>query len=226
MTDERDPKVTQRYRDLGAEEPPRELDEAILAAARRSEDKPHAPLVTPVGRHRWYFGLAAAAVVVLAVSVTIHVEQQQPDEAYAPSIPLPKPEPAPEAKTPASQAAPAQAPDLASSRAADATMESRARAETAPSAGAAADAAPSATARPAPAPTAKPAPAPPVAAQRAPAARAMERSLDTPEQKLERIAELRREGRHDEADKALDEFRKRYPDYKISGPMLDRVERR
>lgn len=74
---------------------------------------------------------------------------------------------------------------------------------------------------------AKPKPAPPVAMQRAPASRPMERAaVETPEQQLERIAELRREERHEEADKALEEFRKRYPDYKISGPMLDRVERR
>jgi hypothetical protein len=73
---------------------------------------------------------------------------------------------------------------------------------------------------------AKPKPAPPVAVQRAPASGAMERaSAETPEQQLERIAELRRQERHEEADKALDEFRKRHPDYKISGPMLDRVER-
>jgi TolA-binding protein len=47
-----------------------------------------------------------------------------------------------------------------------------------------------------------------------------------PEPELERIAELRRLGRHEDADKALAEFRKTYPDYKISGPMLERVERR
>jgi hypothetical protein len=29
-------------------EPPRELDQTILAAAPRAADKPHAPLVTPV----------------------------------------------------------------------------------------------------------------------------------------------------------------------------------
>jgi hypothetical protein len=49
---------------------------------------------------------------------------------------------------------------------------------------------------------------------------------DTPERELERIAELRIQGRHDEADKALAEFRKRYPDYKIPEAMRARVERR
>ena len=79
MTDERDPKVSQRYRDLPGEEPSRALDQTILAAAHRSLDKPHAPLVVPAGRHRWYFSLGAAAILVLAVAVTLQVERQQPD---------------------------------------------------------------------------------------------------------------------------------------------------
>ena len=47
----------------------------------------------------------------------------------------------------------------------------------------------------------------------------------SPEQLLERVAELRKEGRHDEADKALVEFRQRYPEYRISEEMLKKVER-
>ena len=57
-------------------------------------------------------------------------------------------------------------------------------------------------------------------------AKRMQDAVETPEKWLERIAELRREGKHDEADKALAEFRKRYPDYRISESMLERVERR
>jgi hypothetical protein len=49
---------------------------------------------------------------------------------------------------------------------------------------------------------------------------------ETPERELERIADLRKQGRHDEADKALAEFRKRNPDFKIPEAMLERVERR
>ena len=37
----------------------------------------------------------------------------------------------------------------------------------------------------------------------------------TPEHWLERIAQLRKKGRSEEADKELAEFRKRYPDYAI-----------
>jgi TolA-binding protein len=49
---------------------------------------------------------------------------------------------------------------------------------------------------------------------------------DTPERELERIAGLRAQGRHDEADKALAEFRKRYPEFRIAEEMRLRVERR
>jgi hypothetical protein len=94
MTDERDPKVSQRYRDLAGEDPSRELDQTILAAAHRAADKPHAPLVVPAGRHRWYFSLGAAAILVLAVAVTLQLERQQPDpELAVPPAPATKAEP-------------------------------------------------------------------------------------------------------------------------------------
>jgi TolA-binding protein len=47
-----------------------------------------------------------------------------------------------------------------------------------------------------------------------------------PEQWLQGIADLRRQGRHEEADKALAEFRRAYPDYKISEAILEKVEKR
>src|SRR5262249_35180087 len=81
MAEERDPKVSRRYRELGAEEPPRELDQAILAAAHRAADRSHAPLVAPAGRHRWYFAFGAAAILVLAVAITVQVERQPDPEA-------------------------------------------------------------------------------------------------------------------------------------------------
>ena len=53
---------------------------------------------------------------------------------------------------------------------------------------------------------------------------------ESPERELERIAErivdLRRQGRDEEADRALAEFRKRHPDYRIPDEMLLRLERR
>ena len=42
----------------------------------------------------------------------------------------------------------------------------------------------------------------------------------SPEQWLQGIADLRRQGRHEEADKELAEFRKRYPGHKIPQAAL------
>jgi hypothetical protein len=43
---------------------------------------------------------------------------------------------------------------------------------------------------------------------------------------LERIARLRSDGKSAEADKALEEFRRRYPDYRIPEAMWERVRAR
>jgi len=209
MADERDPKISQRYRELPGEEPSRELDQAILSAAHRSVDRPHAPLVVPAGRHRWYYSLGAAAVLVLAIAVTVHVEHQQPDpELAVPPAPAPAPapqlqkvEPAPAAPAPErrrdvqarKERQPVYTPDPAERAMADSDTAAR---EAAP-------------------------PAPAAAASRA---APMPRS--NPEGELERIAVLRRQGRDEEADKALAEFRKRYPDYVIPDAMKAKVERK
>jgi hypothetical protein len=242
MTDERDSRVTGRYRGLGAEEPPLELDRKILSAAREAVAAPHAPLVTPAGRHRWYYGLAAAAVLVLAVAVTVHVEQQQPDEAvpaYSPSLPAaPKEERAakqavkPQAKAEASK--PAFAPDpkpRAQSPAPQTSASDRALAAAAPApqepAAQSGAAASRADAAPKPAARAEAAPEAAMRLQKRAFAEAARDALGiSPEQTLQGIADLRRQGRDEEADRALAEFRKRYPDYKIPEAMLERVERR
>ena len=43
---------------------------------------------------------------------------------------------------------------------------------------------------------------------------------EPPERWIERIAEFRKEGRHDEADKLLAEFKQRFPDYKLPGNVV------
>jgi hypothetical protein len=50
--------------------------------------------------------------------------------------------------------------------------------------------------------------------------------MDERERELERIAKLRAEGRDAEADKAIEEFRRRYPDYRIAPAMWERVKPR
>ena len=227
MSDER--KISERYRSLPREEPPRHLDEAILAAARRAANTRPAPLVVPSGRQRWYFPLAAAAIIVLAVAVTMHVEREQPDPEAA--VVAPATEPAAE---PPRVFAPDPKPTPSQERKRDAIAESRApgaRRENAPLT----DLQKAQTPPPPPAA----APAPPQdaigragesaradVAARAAQARREAPPPDTPEQVLQGIAELRRQGKHDEADKALAEFRKRYPDYQISEEMRAKVERR
>ncbi|HYD58591.1 MAG TPA: hypothetical protein VEB41_16920 [Burkholderiales bacterium] len=49
---------------------------------------------------------------------------------------------------------------------------------------------------------------------------------ESPDQWLERIARLRAEGRHEEADAALVAFRKRHPHFVIPPEMLRRVEKK
>lgn len=240
MTDEGDPKVSQGYRQLRGEEPSRELDQSILAAAHRSVDRSHAPLVVPAGRHRWYYSLAAAAVLVLAIAVTVHVERQQPDaelveapppapaaapaeqpkrdtvvrqerrQPYTPEPPQPAAAPAPTQS--AQPGAGAMADSADARRDADAKVREEQANQTAQALKkerAAAESAPAAA-----------------ASRAAPAPMASQYSALPPERELERIAELRRQGRDEEADKALAEFRKRYPDYVISDEMKAKVERK
>lgn len=210
--------ASRRYRGLPREEPPEALDAAIRAHARRAVELHPAPLVPPTGRREWYFPLAAAAILVLAVAVTWHVEREQPDMvAVAPA------ETQPEAAKPIpeSQTEPARK---------DATGARR-KVEKAPQRDNAVlakeqPARDQAVTQPQPQPQqeAKAAAAP------APAARseAMERRAfsETPEQWLDRIAKLRAEGRHEEADRALAEFRKRHPDFRIAPEMLEKVEKK
>src|SRR5688572_30106370 len=247
MADERDPQVSRRYRELGAEEPPRALDEAILAASRQG-----------LKRKTWYGPVALAASLVLVVAVAVQVERQQPDEAVVATAPVQE---AKEEKTELfSRQAEAPAgsgikPERKRQSAASAPADSvgiRGSGPVASPASPPAQAAP--PPRPAPSPneealrdlakaTEAPAPSarsdaaearrmerePQAEPAPAPAARAsgtVSAMIASPESQLGTIAELRRLGRHEEADKALAEFRKRYPDYRLSDEMKAKVERK
>ena len=241
MADERDPDVSRRYRELGAEEPPRALDDAILAASRKD-----------LKRKSWYGPLALAATLVLVVAVSIQVERQKPDEEFT-AAQSPAPAAVEEkAELPLKEervlkARPARPPQAASSPPGGFTPDPQPAAPELQSADALRDLAKSnepavrsdatgerrrhesESARPAPAPApapARPAMERPRAEMGAMSGAMAGRAIEAPEPWLERIAELRRQGKHEEADKALEEFRKRYPDYRLSDEVKAKVERK
>ena len=221
MADERDPQISQRYRELGTAEPPPALDRAILAAARRA-----------TSRHRWYSSLAAAAVLIFAVAIAVQIERRPPEQVpmSAPSAPVSEQAAPQEREAPA--ATPAKPVPYQRARPdAQFAPEPPARTESTPSA-------------PAPAPTqganvASPAAGSAADAERkrademraAPqlqssrvmprsASRAAQLEEEPPERWLARIIELRRAGRHEEADKQLAAFRQHNPNYKVPEAAL------
>lgn len=209
-----DPEISRRYRSLAQEEPPRKLDEAILAQARRAVTSRPAPLLAPGGRSRWYFPVAAAAVIVLAVAVTVHVQQEPPGDELVVAQPAQAPQDRqPQVSVPPTEERKAAEADTSAKReSARGDVEARLEPQ-----GARAKAAPVA-----PPPAASPAPLRREAASAALASSSFAHA--SPEQWLQGIADLRKQNRDDEADRQLAEFRRRYPDYPISKEMLERLE--
>jgi hypothetical protein len=227
--------VKEAYGALDGEEPPRALDEAILAASRRRPS-------------RWRVPLSIAAVLVLAVGVTLRMLPQRPDAvsvALAPQV-IETPKPATPVAEPAGKfaqdapgpsaaaaAAPTPARSVAAARAkphevtaqlarapVPVALDSEKRAE-APAPAAAAPVAGAAQRDAGAAADGKLralASAPP--ASGASATASLAESALTPDAWLKRIAELRKQGREREAQESLAEFKKRYPDYKIPEALL------
>jgi resuscitation-promoting factor RpfA len=236
--------VSKRYRELAREEPSAALDGAILAASRRAVAKPSFS-------RRWGVPVSIAAVLVLGFGVTLQMERDKP--GVATSLPAPAPtssapaaaaqmaEPVEPPKKELSYAAKPEAARAAGSLRADVPVETKtqplakeraARDEMQAAPAVETQAAPAMELRAAPAQPASP-PAAPAVSQApardsynaAPAARGKS-VLTSPEQELDRIAKLRSDGQDAEADRALEDFRRRYPDYRIADAMWERVKPR
>ena len=219
---EPDDRLERTYRSLAREEPPASLDARVLAAARRAVARPSLA-------RRWGVPVSLAALLVLAIGVTLEmqheergVESSTPEEPAASATrAAPEPQSAP-LNAPAAHEAPATRELAKPFAGAPAAEPSRS------------NLAPQAT-RVQPAPM-----APPPAAERrfaGPAASMAKRSAagasadamtrsPSPVDELEKIAKLRESGRDAEADRALDEFRKRFPDYRIDEATWERVKPR
>jgi hypothetical protein len=248
-----DKELSERYRAASRDEPPAHVDAAVLAAAKRAVGSQPHPAGAPRSLRRWYVPVSLAAVIMLSVIVTLRIERERPEIGVPDSVPVvrekeqklaqqapeapaaapvfppapvtsrPAPKPAsvqraapvfvPDPK-PARDAAPEERQREDSLRSADAARGPAASGEAAGGnvAGSAASGRMRSGAREMSAPAAKPAQSP-VPAKR-------ERA---PEEWLERIAELRKLQRDREADEQLAEFRRRYPDYKISETMTERI---
>ena len=243
MATDRDDEIARRYRALAREEPPAALDDAILARSRRAVGS------RPGGMGRWGPPLSIAAVLVLASGVVIRMQAEKPgietaaparEEAVrAPSAPSAPAASAPEPQPPAAQKV---APKASPEPPAREPKRARPRPEALQTIPAAAP--------PPPAPFTPPmqlnaippsaygakatadvaGAAPRAVAKEAPRLKSEMRDAraapGTPEFALERIAELRGAGRDDEADRALEEFRRTYPDYRLSDAQLEKVRRR
>ncbi|MGA7985440.1 MAG: hypothetical protein WCA01_09715 [Burkholderiales bacterium] len=192
MAEPEDDKVAERYRALGREEPPPELDVRILDAARRAAQ-------SRSGRRGWMLPASIAAVIVLSVGVALQVQRERSDVTDQPATPaeagkasVPA---APAAAESVSPPAPASAPSASGGVVRAPALERKLQ---------------ELPARPAAQP-----------------GRLSRQSVEaSPEQWLTQIAELRREGRDDEADRQLSEFRRRFPDYRIPQPMRRQIEPR
>lgn len=226
------------YRGLPADAPPPALDAAILQAARGA--------VAVRTRRSWSVPFSLAAVLVLSVTVTLRVADERPDLE---PVPIARAPVAPQPAAPVAQAQRAAPAVPEAKSAADiVVLKPETRQEQAvasapgpvpafvpePPAVASAAGASVAERRRDAAPEPLPAAAPGLSA--APlAARSLadtaKRSAEAanaaaplaPEAWLERIADLRAQSRHAEADESYAAFRKRYPDFVVAPGIEQKI---
>ncbi len=200
--DTRDTALSCLYQSINAGEPPAALDAAILAQARSACT---APARQRTFWRRFSAPLALTATVLLAILVSISIERQ---------VPLSLPASVPEEQPPAPvETRRATAPDHAVTADKKATaQESASRKRPARVIERKMEAAP----LPAAAPSV---PEPPVSIERQDRSKAALPSAAkpslSPEEWLEHIRQLRRQGRMIESERALNEFRQTYPDYRL-----------
>lgn len=250
---EHDENLGHAYRALAKEEPPAALDAAILAAARRAVARPSlarrwavpvslaATLVLVVGvtleMQREQPGIEIAppqngdqATFSEGASQSAEANVSAAPEAKPP-VPKVKRETAPrpgDGKDRVQGSMPIAKPHAAAPGMAQPAREAPRNERFAPTPPpVAAQMAPPAAAR-APEPVAPATPAARSSAQRAAGASVAKDLAATanPLDALEKIAKLRDEGRDVEADRALEEFRKRHPDYRIEDALWQRVRPR
>jgi hypothetical protein len=225
-----DPKLSRLYREASTEDPPADLDAAILTAARKriAQRRERALRQKRSLWSRWMAPAGVVATLVLGVSIALLVAREQPGKSNDPAMrniparpqswpPVPgsesvKPEAAAPARAPESTA-PTQAPEAAAQAQAPgpiapapAPAPGLPAPATATESNVARDSASGglgAAAPGAPAEASKLAPMPPQAAQR------------SPEAWLEEIKRLKRDGHEKDATEQLAEFRKTYPVYRL-----------
>lgn len=252
MTDH-DDKLTRRYRELAREEPRAALDTAILAASRRATARPSASRrwAMPVSVAAVLVLTVGVTLRMQQDQPGIETAVPQSSQPLAPaaapeSVPTQSPSPPPSVKakdklSAARQDSRNQAPKkIQLPPARDSLLKEEAqavRAESKPFADAPAKSAAPPLSDPAAAAAPRPATAPAAqgfatrmkreaAADSARALQSAPLAATEQERELERIARLRIEGRHAEADKALEEFRRKFPDFRIPEAMWERVRAR
>lgn len=221
--------LSKLYKETATEQPPPELDAAILARARDEAIRPPRRGLGPFARS-WFIPASVAAVLVLAVGlITFMYEQGGTPFAPEPLPPMEKKAPAAQTEemdrllrdAPAQdeeealpETTPAQVP-LPARQGAVAPQEAAGAASTAPATTPASSASPSRFEEQELTRERLEAPNKPGRPDRRMPAAKTSAETRSPEVWLRHIAELRKQGKLNEAEASLAEFKKRYPDYPI-----------